>query len=57
MLKSVDDAVEAHGDAENWKALMHAAMGENFSWASSVKHYESVYAHAITAAEKRRKRQ
>ena len=52
-MKAVDEALQAFGDDELWKKLASEAMAEDFSWASSVKRYDSIYAGAMTRRAKR----
>jgi len=53
LVKGVDEALSAFGDEELWKKLSGEAMGEDFSWASSVKRYDSIYTSAMQRRAKR----
>jgi len=53
LVKAVDEALSAWADEELWKKLASEAMAEDFSWASSVKRYDSIYAGAMTRHAKR----
>jgi len=44
LVKAVSDAVDCFADEALWKKLANDAMGEDYSWATSAKRYETVYA-------------
>ncbi|MEK7477336.1 MAG: glycogen synthase GlgA [Candidatus Coatesbacteria bacterium] len=53
LAKGVDEALQAFADEELWKKLSGEAMGEDFSWASSVKRYDACYTSAMQRRSKR----
>jgi starch synthase len=53
LVKGVDEALQAFADEELWKKLSSEAMGEDFSWASSVKRYDAFYTSAMQRRSKR----
>jgi starch synthase len=43
LVKAVEEALVAHDDEALWKKVVAEAMGEDFSWETSAKKYESIY--------------
>lgn len=40
---TVQRAIEAYGQPEQWRSLVIAAMSRDFSWEQSARHYQSLY--------------
>jgi starch synthase len=47
LAKAVEEAIAAYHDESYWKRCVVEAMGEDFSWTSSVRRYDALYEAAL----------
>ena len=49
LVQAVRRAIRAYDDPERWKAMIRAAMAEDFSWGRSAREYAAVFERALAA--------